>query len=95
MGEGNRAYGRIVNIVVAAPDCAGIFMLTWESRARSCVRKRREHVTRWLRYWARTVRPEVSHAPAQLAFVILLGVWRDRRLATLSHFDFTISGAID
>src|SRR5438445_742805 len=44
--------------------------LTWESRARSCGRKRRAHVTRWLRYWARTVRPGVTDPLRHLAFVI-------------------------
>ena len=36
--------------------------LTWSGRARSCVRKRRTHVTRWLRYWARF--PERSINPS-------------------------------
>src|SRR2546423_2667039 len=44
--------------------------LTWSGRARSCGRKRRTHVTRWLRYWARTVRPGVAGPLGQLAFVI-------------------------
>ena len=44
--------------------------LTWSGRARNCVRKRRTHVTRWLRYWARTVRPAVADPLGQLAFVI-------------------------
>src|SRR2546430_11795621 len=69
--------------------------LTWNDRARSCVRKRRTHVTRWLRYWARTVRPAVAAPLGHLAFVIPLGAGRDRRFATLSYFDFTIPGAID
>jgi hypothetical protein len=43
---------------------------TWSARARSCARKRRTHVTRWLRYWARTVRPAVADPLGQLAFVI-------------------------
>jgi len=43
--------------------------LTWSSRARSCVRKRRTHVTRWLRYWARTVRPAIADPLGHLAFV--------------------------
>src|SRR5438874_13703233 len=42
--------------------------LTWSGRARNCVRKRRTHVTRWLRYWARTVRPAVADSLGQLAF---------------------------
>jgi hypothetical protein len=43
---------------------------TWSARARSCARKRRTHLTRWLRYWARTVRPGVADPLGQLAFVI-------------------------
>jgi hypothetical protein len=39
-------------------------------RARSCGRKRRTHVTRWLRYWARTVRPGVADPLGQQAFVV-------------------------
>src|SRR5438552_18887591 len=56
--------------------------LTWESRARNCVRKRREHVTRWLRYWGRTVRPGVSHALEELAYVIR---WERGRNGGLPH----------
>jgi hypothetical protein len=41
--------------------------LTWSGRARSCERKRRTHVTRWLRYWARTVRAGVAGPLEQLA----------------------------
>jgi hypothetical protein len=45
--------------------------LTWSGRARSCGRKRRTHVTGWLRYWARTVRPGgVADPLAHLAFVV-------------------------
>src|SRR2546421_10730223 len=44
--------------------------LTWSGRARNCVRKRRTHVTRWLRYWARTVRPAIADPLGHLAFVI-------------------------
>src|SRR6266496_4589567 len=44
--------------------------LTWSGRARNCVRKRRTHVTRWLGYWARTVRPAVADPLGHLAFVI-------------------------
>ena len=69
--------------------------LTWTSQARSCGRKRHIHVTRWLRYWARMVRPGIADPLGQLAFVSSVGEGRDRRLATLPYFDFTISGAID
>ena len=62
--------------------------LTWESRARSCVRKRREHVMRWLRYWARTVRPGVSHALEQLAYVIR---WERGEIGGLPHCHVLIS----
>jgi hypothetical protein len=44
--------------------------LTWSRRARSCVRKRRTHVTRWLGCWARMVRPAVADPLGHLAFVI-------------------------
>ena len=69
--------------------------LTWTSRARSCARKRRTHVTRWLRYWARTVRPGAGDPLGQLAFCGSVGTGRDRRVATLPYFDFTISGTIE
>ena len=52
-------------------------------------------MTRWLRYWARTVRPEVADPLAQLAFAIR---WERGEIgggATLPYSDFTISGAID
>jgi hypothetical protein len=63
--------------------------LTWESRrARSCARKRRTHVTRWLRYWARTVRPSVANPLEQLAFVIR---WERGELGGLPHCHILIS----
>jgi len=40
--------------------------LTWDSPARNCVRKRRQQVTRWLRYWARTVGRQLD----EVAFMI-------------------------
>ena len=62
--------------------------LTWSGRARSCVRKRREHVTRWLRYWARTVRPAVADPFGQLAFVIR---WERGEIGGLPHCHILIS----
>jgi hypothetical protein len=64
--------------------------LTWDSRARSCVRKRRQDVTRWLRYWARTVGRQLD----EVAFVIR---WerRDRRVAALPYSDSAVSGTIN
>jgi hypothetical protein len=58
--------------------------LTWDSRARSCVRKRRLHVTRWLRYWARTV----GKQPDELAFVIR---WERGEIGGLPHCHILIS----
>ena len=69
--------------------------LTWSGRARSCGRKRRTHVTRWLRYWARTVRPGTFRCAGAARLRDSMGKGRDRRIATLPHFDFTIPGAID
>jgi hypothetical protein len=69
--------------------------LTWSGQARNYVRKRRTHVTRWLRYWARTVRPAVADPLGALGVRDSLGAGRDRRVATLPCFDFTISGAVD
>src|SRR3954471_17588642 len=62
--------------------------LTWSGRARSCGRKRRTHVTRWLRYWARTVRPGTSGALGQLAFVIR---WERGEIGGLPHCHILIS----
>src|SRR5881409_1496535 len=62
--------------------------LTWSDRARNCVRKRRTHVTRWLRYWARTVRPSKCRSVGALGIRDSLGTWRDWRVATLPYFDF-------
>jgi len=62
--------------------------LTWSSRARSCGRKRQTHVTRWLRYWARTVRPSVADPPEQLAFVIR---WERGEIGGLPHCHMLIS----
>jgi uncharacterized membrane protein YgcG len=55
---------------------------TWSSRARSCARKRRTHVTRWLRYWARTVRPGVADPLGDLAVVIR---WERGEIGGLPH----------
>jgi hypothetical protein len=52
-------------------------------------------VNRWLRHWARTVRPGVADPLGHLAFVIR---WERGEIGGLPHlpyFDFTISGAID
>ena len=62
--------------------------LTWSGRARSCGRKRRTHVTRWLRYWARTVRPGTSGALEELAFVIR---WERGEIGGLPHCHILIS----
>src|SRR6476646_3776598 len=62
--------------------------LTWSGRARSCARKRRTHVTRWLRYWARTVRPGVADPLGQLAFVIR---WERGEIGGLPHCHILIS----
>src|SRR6266516_266414 len=62
--------------------------LTCSSRARSCVRKRQTHVPRWLRYWARTVRPSVADPLAQLAFVIR---WERGEIGALPHCHILIS----
>ena len=62
--------------------------LTWTSRARSCGRKRRTHVTRWLRYWARTVRPGAGDPLGQLAFV---GRWERGEIGGLPHCRILIS----
>ena len=56
--------------------------LTWSGRARNCVRKRRTHVTRWLRYWARTVRPGAADLLQSLAFVIR---WERGEIGGLPH----------
>ena len=61
---------------------------TWNSRARSCRRKRRTHVTRWLRYWARTVRPGVADPLGQLAYVIR---WERGEIGGLPHCYILIS----
>jgi hypothetical protein len=61
---------------------------TWSSLARSCTRKRRTHVTRWLRYWARTVRPGVADPLGQLAFVIR---WERGEIGGLPHCHVLIS----
>jgi hypothetical protein len=62
--------------------------LTWSSQARSCGRKRRAHVTRWLRYWGRTVRPSVTDPLEQLAFVIR---WERGEIGGLPHCHILIS----
>src|SRR5436190_10168746 len=62
--------------------------LTWSGRARNCVRKRRTHVTRWLRYWARTVRPAVADPLGHLAFVIR---WERGEIGGLPHCHILIS----
>jgi hypothetical protein len=62
--------------------------LTWNSRARSCGRKRQTHVTRWLRYWARRVRPGVADPLGQLAFVIR---WERGEIGGLPHCHILIS----
>jgi hypothetical protein len=62
--------------------------LTWSGRARSCGRKRRTHVTCWLRYWARTVRPGVAGSLGQLAFVIR---WERGEIGGLPHCHILIS----
>src|SRR6266481_4403628 len=62
--------------------------LIWNSRARSCGRKRRTHVTRWLRYWARTVRPAVADPLGHLAFVIR---WERGEIGGLPHCHILIS----
>jgi len=58
--------------------------LTWDSRARSCVRKRRQHVTRWLRYWARTVGRELD----EISFVIR---WERGEIGGLPHCHILIA----
>ena len=69
--------------------------LTWSGRARSCARKRRTHVNRWLRYWAADGSASrcTSVRPGGLRDSV--GTRRVRRVAVLPRFDFTISGAID
>lgn len=62
--------------------------LTWSGRERSCGRKRRTHVTRWLRYWARTVRPAVADPLGRLAFVIR---WERGEIGGLPHCNILIS----
>src|SRR2546430_8153127 len=62
--------------------------LTWTGRARNCVRKRRSHVTRWLRYWARTVRPAVADPLGRLAFVIR---WERGEIGGFTHCHIFIS----
>ena len=62
--------------------------LTWSGRAHSCGRKRRTHVTRWLRYWARTVRPAVADPLGQLAFVVR---WERGEIGGLPHCHILIS----
>src|SRR5436309_11839503 len=62
--------------------------LTWSGRARNCARKRRTHVTRWLRYWARTVRPAVADPLGHLAFVIR---WERGEIGGLAHCHILIS----
>ena len=51
-------------------------------------RKRRTHVTRWLRYWARTVRPGVADPLGQLAFVVR---WERGEIGGLPHCHILIS----
>src|SRR5438132_13476769 len=62
--------------------------LTSSGLARNCVRKRRTHMTRWLRYWARTVRPAVADPLGQLAFVIR---WERGEISGLPHCHILIS----
>ena len=62
--------------------------LTWSGRARNCGRKRRTHFTRWLRHWARTVRPGVAGPLGQLAFVIR---WERGKIGGLPHCHILIS----
>src|SRR5207249_2658091 len=56
--------------------------------ARSCGRKRRTHVNRWLRHWARAVRPGVAEPLDQLAFVIR---WERGEIGGLPHCHILIS----
>jgi hypothetical protein len=62
--------------------------LTWESRARSCGRKRQTHVTRWLRHWARTVRPGMADPLGHLAFVFR---WERGEIGGRPHCHILIS----
>ena len=62
--------------------------LAWSGRVRSCGCKRRTHVTRWLRYWARTVRPAVADPLGQLAFVVR---WERGEIGGLPHCHILIS----
>jgi hypothetical protein len=74
----------LLKLIVRAFFCT----FTWSSRARSCARKRRTHVTRWLRYWAQTVRPGVADPLGQLAFVIR---WESGEIGGLPHCHILIS----
>jgi|SRR6476646_12284359 len=69
--------------------------LTWSGRARNCVRKRRTHVTRWLRVFGADGSASGCTSIGAVGIRDSLGTRRDRRVATLSYFDFTIPGAID
>jgi hypothetical protein len=87
---GNRAVspesatGWLLKLIVWEFFCT----LTWSSQARSCGRKRRAHVTRWLRYWARTARPGVADPLAHLAFVVR---WERGEIGGLPHCHILIS----
>src|SRR3954452_25267518 len=75
--------------MAAKADRLGVFLhLTWSGRARNCLRKRRTHVTRWLGYWARTVRPAVADPLGHLAFVIR---WERGEIGGLPHCHILIS----
>jgi hypothetical protein len=74
----------LLKLIVWAFFCT----LTWSGRARSCGRKRQTHVTRWLRYWARTVRPRVAEPLGHLAFVIR---WERGEIGGLPHCHVLIS----
>ena len=45
-------------------------------------------MTRWLRYWARTVRPEIADPLEQLAFVVR---WERGEIGGLPHCHILIS----
>ena len=52
-------------------------------------------MTRWLRYWARIVRLGGCRFVWAAGVRGSLGTGRDRRVATLPYFDFTVSRAIN
>jgi hypothetical protein len=79
--------------MAAQANRLGVFLHP-RGRARNCVRKRRTHVTRWLRYGCERFGQRLQTVGA-LGVRDSLGAGRDRRVTTLPHFDFTIPGTVN